>query len=175
MAKPPDHAARPAILPQRSARVEWLLVAALLIAAPAGAAGLTEPQVRDFVARQQRDWNAGDLAAYFAGFRPDASFTDQYRTPAGKVVPYGTSTLAQARVQSRKFRATARVAETGQVLRVALAADGGSADVVSRVVQRTEGPKGVRIACAERRQRLVLAAGRLRSRGQTDTFFRCPR
>jgi hypothetical protein len=31
------------------------------------------------------------------------------------------------------------------------------------------------VTCAERRQDLVLVAGQLRSKGQTDTFSRCPR
>ena len=152
-----------------------LLLAAAMLAGPARGAGLGEAQVRAFVAQQQRSWNAGALDAWSAGFRPDATFTDQYRTPAGAIVPYGTSTLSQARAQSRKFRAAAKVSESGQVVRIALGADGRSAEVISRVVSRTESAKGVRIACAERRQDLVLAEGGLRSRGQTDTFSRCPR
>jgi hypothetical protein len=152
-----------------------LFAAALLAAAPARAAGLTEAQVRDFVAQQERAWNAGALDAYFGAFRPDAVFTDQYRTPGGQIVPYGSSTLGQAKANSRRFRATAKVSETGDIRHIALAADGRSAHVVSRVVSRTQGAKGLRVTCAERRQDLVLAAGRLRSQGQTDTFSRCPR
>jgi hypothetical protein len=152
-----------------------LLAAALLAAAPAWGAGLTEAQVRDFVAQQERAWNAGALDAYFGAFRPDAVFTDQYRTPGGEIVPYGSSTLGEAKAHSRKFRATAKVSETGEIVRVALGADGRSAQVVSHVVSRTQSAKSVRVTCAERRQDLVLAAGRLRSQGQTDTFSRCPR
>lgn len=150
-------------------------LAALLAVAPARAAGLGEAEVRAFVARQEQVWNAGQLDAYFAGFAPDAVFTDQYRTPSGEIVPYGTSPLAAARAQSRKFRAAAKVSESGQIVRVALAQDGRSAEVLSRVVARTESAKGFRISCAERRQQLVLLAGRLRSKGQTDTFSKCPR
>jgi hypothetical protein len=90
-------------------------------------------------------------------------------------VPYGSSTVAAARTQSRKFRATSRVSETGEIVRIALGADGRTAHVVSRVVSRIQGAKGLRVTCAERRQELVLTSGGLRSRGQTDTFSRCPR
>ncbi|CAN7261984.1 hypothetical protein LJR219_001139 [Phenylobacterium sp. LjRoot219] len=152
----------------------WL-AAAMLAAAPAWAAGLSEAQVRAFVAQQERSWNAGALDAYFQAFRPDAVFTDQYRTPAGEIVPYGSSSLAEARAQSRKFRAQSKVSETGEIVRIALRPDGRSAQVDSRVVSRTQGPKGQRTTCAMRRQELILAAGRVRSKGQTDTFARCPR
>lgn len=151
------------------------LVAAAVAAWPAFAAGLSAAQVRAFIAEQERSWNAGALDAWSAGFRPDATFTDQYRTPAGQIVPYGTSSLAQARAQSRKFRATSKVSEAGEIARIALSPDGRSAEVVSRVVSRTQGAKGLKVACAERRQELVLGAAGLRSKGQTDTFSRCPR
>lgn len=152
-----------------------LLALGLLAAGPGWGASLGETQVRAFVARQERSWNAGALDAWAAGFTPDAVFIDQYRTPAGVIVPYGTSTLAKTKNQIRKFRATAKVAESGKILRLALSADGRSAQVDSQVISRTEGAKGVRVACAERRQELVLAAKDLRSRGQTDTFSRCRR
>jgi hypothetical protein len=139
------------------------------------AAGLSETQVRAFVAQQERLWNAGALDAYFTAFGPDAIFTDQYRTPAGTIVPYGSSSVAKARAQSQKFRASSKVSETGEIVRIALGADGRKAQVVSRVVSRIQGAKGVRVTCAERRQELALAAGRLRSNGATDTFTRCPR
>ena len=86
-------------------RFGLLLAATALAAAPAWGAALSEAQVRAFVGKQERAWNAGELDAYFSTFRPDAVFTDQYRTPAGQLVPYGSSTLAAARTQSRKFRA----------------------------------------------------------------------
>ena len=158
----------------RRASLGLLLAAATLAAAPARA-GVSDAQVRAFVAEQQRAWHAGALDAYFDAFTPDAVFTDQYRTPSGQVVPYGSSTLAQARAQSRRFRAGASIAETGEVLRIARGADGRTAQVVSRVVSRIRSARGLRVTCAERRQELVLAAGRLRSKGQTDTFARCPR
>lgn len=156
-------------------RFGLLLVAALLAAAPAEAAGLSETQIRVFFAEQERAWNAGALDAYFQTFRPDAIFTDQYRTPAGEIVPYGSSSLAKARAQSRRFRAASKVSEKGEIVRIALGGDGRTAQVVSREVSRIQGAKGLRVTCAERRQDLVLTAGRLRSKGQTDTFTRCPR
>ena len=152
-----------------------LLATAVLSAAPAWGAGLSEAQVGAFVARQERAWNAGALDLYFSTFRPDAVFTDQYRTPAGQLVPYGSSTVAEARAQSRKFLAASDVSERGEIVRIALGSDGHTAQVVSRVVSRIQGPKGLRITCAERRQEVVLASGELRSKGQTDTFSRCPR
>jgi hypothetical protein len=152
-----------------------LLVAATLAAAPAWGAGLSEAQVRAFFAQQERSWNAGDLEAYFTTFHPEAVFTDQYRTPAGEIVPYGSSSLAGARAQTRRFRAAAKVSEKGEIVSIALGADGRTAQVVSREVSRIQGAKGLRVTCAERRQELVLAAGGLRSKGQTDTFARCPR
>lgn len=151
------------------------LVGAVLAAAPVWAAGLGEAEVRAFVVRQERAWNAGALDLYFGGFSPDAVFKDQYRTPAGQLVPYGQSDLEKARSQSRKFRASAKVEEKGEIVRIALAPDGRTAQVVSRVTSRVEGPGGLRITCAERRQEVTLAAGRLRSKGQVDTFSRCPR
>lgn len=150
-----------------------LLAAALLAATPAWAASLTEAQVRAFVAQQERKWNAGELDAYFAAFRPEAVFTDQYRTPSGQVVPYGSSNLAKARTQSRKFRAQSTLTEKGEITKITLGADGRTAQVDSRVVSKIQTTKGQRVTCAERRQLLVLAAGQVRSKGQTDTFTRC--
>lgn len=160
---------------KRQLRSALLIALVVLTGAPAWAAGVTEGQVRALVAEQERSWNAGALEAYFDTFRPDAVFTDQYRTPAGQIVPYGSSSLPVARAQARKFRATAKTSETSQVIGVALGPTGSTAQVASRVVSRTQGVHGVRVTCAERRQDLVLASGRLRSRGATDTFSRCPR
>jgi hypothetical protein len=152
-----------------------LLAAAVLAAWPAWAARLSQGQVRTFVAAQRRAWNAGALDSYFAGFAPQATFTDQYRTPAGQVVPYGASTLPQAQAQSRKFRAASSISEAGQIIDISLAADGRSAAVASRVVSHIESAKGVRVTCADRVENLVLSGGRLMSTGQTDTFSRCAR
>jgi hypothetical protein len=159
---------------QSRLRIGLLLAAAMLAAGPAFAAGLSDAEVRAFFAQQERDWNVGALDAYFAAFAPDASFTDQYRTPAGQIVPYGTSTLAQARLQTRRFRAGSKVSEHGEIVRIDASPDGG-ARVVSREVSRIQSAKGLRVTCAERQQELVLVGGELRSKGQTDTFSRCPR
>ena len=161
--------------PWRRLRRGLVSAAAIFAGWPAWAAPLGQGEVRAFLAQQQRAWNAGALDAYFAGFTPDATFTDQYRTPAGQVVPYGVSTLPQARNQSRKFRAGASISEAAQILDISSAAAGGSAEVVSRVVSQIGGAHGVRVTCATRRERLVLAGGRLKSTGQIDTFSRCPR
>lgn len=142
----------------------------LLAAAPALAqARLTEPQVRGFVARQEQLWNAGDQARYFAAFRPDARFTDQAYAGEGKPpVPYGTSTLAEARAQARRT-ATSKPHESGRVTVIAIAADGASARVEAVVFSTVK----ARRLCAARVQTLVLAGGQLRSTGQTDTYIRC--
>lgn len=169
--------------PPRNRRLAGRLTAAaaLALAAPAWAvaltdAPLTEAKVRAFVAQQERDWNAGALPAYYAAFRSDAVFADQYRSPDGRLTPYGQSTLAEARAQTRKFRSRSKVAEHGQIVRIALAPDGQTAEVTLRVTSRIESPQGrVRTTCADRRQTLVLTAGRPRSKGQTDTFMRCGR
>lgn len=151
-------------------------LATVTVAAPAQAAALTDAHVRAFVQQQERDWNAGALGAYFAAFRPEAVFADQYRSPDGRITPYGQSTLAEARAQTRKSRAKSKMAERGEIVRIALAPDGKSAEVTSRVTARIEGPQGrVRTTCAVRRQALVLTASRVRSKGRTDTFMRCAR
>ena len=148
-----------------------------LVAGPAFAqvritdAPITDQDVRAFVARQERAWNAGDLARYFAGFTPDARFTDQAYVGDKPPVPYGTSTLAEARAQAAKTRGRSR--EASEVMRVEIAADGRSAHVTSRVGSTVTTAGRVRHLCAGRVQTLVLAGGALRSRGQTDTYIRC--
>ncbi|MET0274293.1 MAG: hypothetical protein ABW360_15000 [Phenylobacterium sp.] len=151
--------------------MKGLLLAVALAAAP----GLTDASVRAFVARQERAWNSGDLAAYFALYTPDARFTDQARTPDGKVVPYGVSTATQARAQTRAFLKTSKVRETGQVVRIDIAPDGRSARVVAREVSVIATPARTRRSCAERVQTVVLRGAALRSTGQTDTVVRCPK
>ena len=149
--------------------IRYLWIALLLIAAPATAQPrITEPQARAFVARQEQLWNAGDLSRYFAAYTPDARFTDQAYAGDKPPVPYGTSTVAQARAQARKA-AAAKPHETGRVTRVAIAADGRSARVEATVFATLK----TRRLCAARVQTLVLAGGQLRSTGQTDTYIRC--
>ena len=151
-----------------------LFAAALATAAQAQAA-LSEAQVRDFLVRQQRAWNAGDVDRYFGLYAPDAVFTDQARTPQGDIVPYGTSSLTQARAQTRRFLAKSKVTETGYVRRIEIATDRRSARVTTDAYSRTEQAGTVRTTCVARVQTLTLAGSRLRSSGQTDTLFRCPR
>ncbi|WP_293676519.1 hypothetical protein [uncultured Phenylobacterium sp.] len=149
-----------------------LILASLVIAGPAFAQGrITEADVRGFLTRQEAAWNAGRLDAYFAGFTPDASFTDQAYVGDKPPVRYGTSTLPQARTQARKSLQGAKPRETGRILRIAIAADGRSARVDSRV----ESVVKSRRLCAARVQTLISAKGGLRSRGQTDTFIKCPK
>ncbi|HEY8573078.1 hypothetical protein [Phenylobacterium sp.] len=153
-----------------------LAVAAATLATPAAAApALTDAHIRAFLAQQEKAWNTAALPAYFSAFEPKATFTDQYRTPAGKLVPYGTSTLAQARAQTTKFRARSKVAETHRIVRITLSPDGRSAQVLAYVTSQITTGATRRTTCAERRQELVLAGGRVRSQGVTDTFVRCGR
>jgi hypothetical protein len=138
-------------------------------------AALTEAQVRNFLVRQQRAWNAGDVDRYFGLYAPDAVFTDQARTPQGEIVPYGKATLAQAKAQTRRFLAKAKVAETGYVRRIELLPDGRSARVATDAFSRTDQGGKVQTTCVARVQTLTLTGAHLRSAGQTDTLFRCPR
>jgi len=152
------------------------LLVALLIAgpAPAAPARLAEPQVRVFVERQTRAWNAGDLAAYFATFTPDARFTDQALSNENKVVPYGVSTVPQARTQARKTLAKAKVRETTVVTAVAIAPDGRSARVTSRTSSDITGPGAApRRVCAVRVATVAQTISGVRTSAQTDTIVRC--
>jgi uncharacterized protein (TIGR02246 family) len=149
-----------------------VLFLVLLLAGPAFAQSrLTDADVRAFVERQERAWNAGDVAAWSAAFTPDARFTDQAYVGDKPPVPYGTSTLAEASAQARKARGRSR--EASEVRRVEIAADGRSARVTSRVGSAVTSGGKVRRLCASRVQILVRANGGLRSRGQTDTYIRC--
>ena len=153
-----------------------VLTLLLLLAGPALAeAPLTDGQVRAFVMRQEQAWNAGALDRYFAAFTPDARFTDQAYVGDKPPVVYGTSTLSQASAQVRRARRDTRTLEAGQIVRVEIAADGRSARVVSRETSTVEKAGRTRRLCATRTQTVEFRGGRLRSRGQTDTFIKCPR
>src|SRR4051794_26685726 len=112
-------------------RLAALLILALATAAQAAPARLGEAEVRAFVERQSKAWNAADLAAYFALFTADAAFTDQARAKDGRVVPYGTSTLAQARAQTKRAFATSRVHEATTIRTIRISPDGRSAQVTA--------------------------------------------
>jgi len=151
-----------------------LLLLFALMATPALAqSAITDAQVRAFVSAQEKAWNAGDLDRYFAGFAPQARFTDQAYVGDEPPVPYGTSTLAQARTQARTALTRAKSRETGQVTKVKIAADGRSAQVVSSVASMVDSGGKVRHLCAYRGQALVLVGGRILSNGKTDTFYKC--
>jgi len=153
-----------------------LLFAGLLAAAGAQAApALTEAAVRAFVARQEATWTHKDAAAFAAGFTPDAVFVDQARDSHGGITRNGRSTLPQAITQARRFFAKNSFSETSVVDRVAIAPDGRSAQVFGHETSRIETPgRPPRTLCAETAQTVVLAHGRVLSRGQTDTDVRCP-
>jgi len=145
-----------------------------LSAAPALAEPrLTEPQVRSLAERQSRAWNAGDLAAYFATFAATARFTDQALGNDNRIVPYGVSTLAQARAQSRKTLARGKVREALSIGAVTLAADGRGAELTAEVVIDIIGAGPARRICAKRSETFALTPAGLRATGQTDTIVRC--
>lgn len=134
---------------------------------------LTEPQVRVLAERQSHAWNTGDLDAYFATFAPTARFTDQALGNDNKLVPYGVSTLAQARAQSRKTLARGQVRETLAIVSVSLAADGRAAQLSGDVETLVSGPGPARRVCARRTETFALTPQGLRATGQTDTIVRC--
>lgn len=146
-----------------------LLVA---LATPAAAQRLSDAQVRRFLDDQQQAWNAGRLDAYFATFTPNAVFEDQTRTPK-EVISYGRSTLAQARAQARRFRARSTSTEQTVIRSIVIAQDGAGARVLGDKVTTVTTAGQARRYCAQTDQTLVLAAGKLRSTGQTDTLVRC--
>lgn len=154
-------------------RIGLFALALLAAAAQAAPERLTDARARAFVALQSEAWNTRQLTAWALTFTPDARFTDQGRSGDGRVVPYGTSTLDQARAQAKKAFAASKVAEQSQVTRVAVAPDGKRAEVVSAVRTTISEGGRTRTLCAERAQTLVLTALGLKSTGQTDTYIRC--
>ena len=151
-----------------------LLILLIAGSAAAGPARLAEPQVRAFVERQSRAWNAGDLTAYFATFTPDARFTDQALGNDNKVVPYGVSTVAQARTQAGKALRKSKVSETTVVTAVSIAPDGRSARVTATTGSRIAAAGApARQVCAMRVATVALTPAGLRTTAQTDTIVRC--
>ena len=149
------------------------LLAGWFAASPAAAAGLTEAQVRDFAARQEKTWNARDLTGFFAMFTPDAVFIDQTRTPKGELILYGQSDRDKAKELARKFLAGSTSVERGVIDKVAIAPDGRSATVIGREITTIQTGGKTRKVCANTQQTLVLSGGAIRSKGQTDTVTRC--
>jgi uncharacterized protein (TIGR02246 family) len=156
-------------------RLRLLLILAALapFAAHAAPARLTEADVRAFVERQSKAWNAGDLAAYFALYAPGATFTDQGRAKDGRTALYGVSTLPQARAQARRSLRGATVRETTTLRAIRLAPDGRGAVVTSAEDTVITKAGHARRSCAERTQTLVATSAGLRSKGQTDTVVFC--
>lgn len=158
-------------------KLAWLVLFAVCtapaVAASAAPARLSEAEVRAFVERQSKAWNAGELGAYFALFAPNATFTDQARAKDGRVVPYGVSTLAEAKAQSRRARAKSKVAETTTLRAIRIAPDGRSAEVQAAEQITLTAAGRVRHLCAERVQTLALTSAGIRSKGQTDTYVAC--
>ena len=167
-------AVRSPLGPRASAGITALLAGALFISTPALAqSAVTDATARAFVARQEAAWNGRDLDRFFGAFTPEARFTDQAYVGDKPPVPYGTSTLAQARTQSRRMLAKGASRETGRVVSVRVAPDGRSAQVVSRITTSLQAAGKTRRLCASRGQALVVRGGRLLSTGQTDTFYKC--
>ena len=109
-------------------------------------------------------------------FTPDAVFIDQAVGSDGKLIPNGRSTLTEATAQARRFFAKSRFRQAIVVDRVVVAPDARSAHVFAHTTTRLERPgQPPRTFCARTEQTLVLAHGRLASRGQTDTDIRCPK
>jgi hypothetical protein len=168
---------------RRPSRVEAGVIgpafAIALLAAPAQAqspnAAPDQTAVIAFVARQDRAWNAADLAAYFASFTPTATFTLQARANDNRIVPYGTSTLAEARAQARRFFAKSKGQEASRLLSVSRPSPSGAVRVFTFVASRLETDGQVRASCARREQVLEPRGQQLRSRGQVDIVIRCPR
>jgi uncharacterized protein (TIGR02246 family) len=148
------------------------ITALLLFAATAAqAAPPPEADIRALVERQQRAWNASDTAAYFSVFAPDAIFVDQARS-GNTITPYGRATLKAAQVQTRKFMATSKSAETGEVKSVQV--NGEQARALSSVVSTITARGATRTTCVDRQQVFRRDGGRWRITAQTDTVFRCP-
>lgn len=153
----------------------WLLAAALAGAVPAAAAParITEAQVRRLAEAQSRAWNAGDLGRYFASFSPTARFTDQALGSDNRVQPYGVSTLAEARTQSRRTLARSKVRETLAPGAVTFAPDRRSARMAAIVVTEIATGRARRRVCAQRVETFALTASGLRATALTDTVVRC--
>lgn len=143
---------------------------ALVLAA--GLAAPPEADIRALVERQQRAWNTADLTGYFSVFTPDAVFVDQGRG-SGKITPYGRATLKEAQRQTRRFLATSKSQEAGQV--TAVQVSGQQARAFSRLTSKITSKGATRTTCVDREQVFRLDGGRWKISTQTDTISRCPR
>jgi hypothetical protein len=142
---------------------------ALILLAAAAPVRLTEPQVRAFVARQSAAWNARDLAGWAATFSPGARFTDQALANSNTIVPYGSSSLKEARAQVRKTFAKGPAGEVLVIDSVTLAPDGRGARVSAHAVSQSGGQR----VCAQRIETVALTPKGILATAQTDTIVRC--
>lgn len=154
-------------------RLLLLAGAMAALAGPVRAEGLTEASVRRYLAAQEQAWNARRIDAYFAGFTADAVFVDQHRTPEETIV-YGRSSLGEAKAAARRFLAASTSVERGSVRSLRIAPSGASARILGFEVTTVTTGARVRKVCAETDQTLVLVAGRVLSKGQTDNIVKCP-
>lgn len=152
-----------------------LALASAFIATAVQAAPIAEADVRALVERQRQAWNGGDLDAYFGTFAPSARFTDQARGSDNAIVPYGSSSVAEARRNARRALTRTKVTEEIAIRAFARSADGSGAAIVADVRTRLEGPEGVRWSCAERVEAFARLRQGLRAVSQTDTLVRCRR
>lgn len=160
----------------RGAALPWLVLGAIAGSADAAPPRLTEPAIRAFTQRQETAWNSRDVRAWSATYAPAAVFVDQARNSQGGITANGSSTLAEAAAQARRFFRRSKVRETSVVTRIEIAPDGRSARVFSRDTSRIETERRpARMLCAESLETLILDHGRILSAGQTDTAVRCPR
>jgi hypothetical protein len=151
-----------------------MLLLMIVMAAPALAAtGISDAAVREFVARQERAWNRGDLDAYFAAFTSQARFTDQAYVGNKPPVPYGTSTRAEAKAQAKAALKDGSSREAARITRIAIASDGKSAKVSLIVGSIVDSGGHRRRLCASRTLEIVLSGRALKGRDQTDTYVKC--
>lgn len=160
----------------RGSALPWLVLGAIAGSADAAPPRLTEPAIRAFTQRQETAWNSRDVRAWAATYAPAAVFVDQARNSQGGITANGSSTLAEAAAQARRFFRRSKVRETSVVTRIEIAPDGRSARVFSHDTSRIETERRpARVLCAESLETLILDHGRILSAGQTDTAVRCPR
>ena len=142
---------------------------ALILLTAAAPARLSDPQVRAFVARQSAAWNARDLAGWAATYTPEARFTDQALANSNTIVPYGSSSLKDARAQVRKTFAKGPAGEVLVIDSIILSPDGRGARVSAHAVSTAAGHR----VCAQRVETVAVTPRGLRATAQTDTIVRC--
>lgn len=146
---------------------------------PARSPAITEAEIRTLAARQARALNAGDLRGYVATLADRAVLAQQALGSDNSIVPYGSSTVSQARAQLRRLLATSTLTETVAVTRVVIDPTGRgaalSAEVRTEVAPRAAADGRLRRSCARRLATFARIDGRLRMLSQTDTLVRCRR